>query len=102
MDFVRYVEYGREDGGVGGMNLWMVKWRGMGGRWGELVWGEGVVDGFVEKEKGGMEGVEKVEGNVGKDRVVVNEWVGVYGGDKDLKELVEGCKKKGMSGGNEM
>lgn len=53
-------------------------------------------------DKGGMDALEKLEGNLGKDTVLVNESVRLYPRHNDFNEFLQACKKKAMTAGNEM
>lgn len=49
-----------------------------------------------------MDALEKLEGNLGKDTVLVNESVWLYPRHNDFNEFLQACKKKAMTAGNEM
>lgn len=53
-------------------------------------------------DKAGMDALEKLEGNLGKDTVLVNESVRLYPRHNDFNEFLQACKKKAMTAGNEM
>ena len=46
--------------------------------------------------------LDKLEGNLGKDTVLVNESVRLYPRHNDFNEFLQACKKKAMTAGNEM
>ena len=57
---------------------------------------------FLDNDKAGMDALDKLEGNLGKDTVLVNESVRLYPRHNDFNEFLQACKKKAMTAGNEM
>ena len=60
------------------------------------------VHAFLDNDKAGMDALDKLEGNLGKDTVLVNESVRLYPRHNDFNEFLQACKKKAMTAGNEM
>lgn len=102
MDFLSYLQYAREHPGLPPMNFCILNSTAMAGRSGEFLSRHRLVHAFLDNDKAGMDALEKLEGNLGKDTVLVNESVRLYPRHNDFNEFLQACKKKAMTAGNEM
>ena len=102
MDFLSYLQYAREHPGLPPMNFCILNSTAMAGRAGEFLSRHRLVHAFLDNDKAGMDALEKLEGNLGKDTVLVNESVRLYPRHNDFNEFLQACKKKAMTAGNEM
>ena len=76
--------------------------QGLKFRFGEFLSRHRLVHAFLDNDKAGMDALDKLEGNLGKDTVLVNESVRLYPRHNDFNEFLQACKKKAMTAGNEM
>ena len=102
MDFLSYLQYAREHPGLPPMTFCILNSTAMAGRSGEFLSRHRLVHAFLDNAKAGMDALEKLEGNLGKDTVLVNESVRLYPRHNDFNEFLQACKKKAMTAGNEM
>ena len=96
------LQYAREHPGLPPMNFCILNSTAMAGRSGEFLSRHRLVHAFLDNDKAGMDALDKLEGNLGKDTVLVNESVRLYPRHNDFNEFLQACKKKAMTAGNEM